>query len=261
MSTSEEKLLEQRRARYIEALKRRQVLSLFEPLEQKLRAYREGKLSADELFKFLGFVHVQSEKIVKRFRNRPEVILAEIAMDENRYTTEISGMSVKARLSDITALFVDAIVNPADPKGVMSRGLAAAIKAAGGEEIEKEAISKAPISITKAVPSAAGSLPSRYVIHVAVSEESGGKSSSSNVRIAAASALALAEQLGVQTIAFPAMGSGTGGLSLEESAEALIAAIEGHKASSLRDVTLVGKDEETVDTFLSVLEKWDKEHE
>ena len=165
---------EERRAKFIESLKRRQVLELVAPLEQKLRSYRDGKLGAEDLFKTLHYIMGQSEKVVKRYRNRPEVVLAEIAMDENKFTTEIGSIGVKARLGDITALFADAIVNPADPRGVMAEGVAAAIKAAGGEAIEREACSHSPASVAKPVATTAGTLPNLFVIHVAVADEPGG---------------------------------------------------------------------------------------
>jgi O-acetyl-ADP-ribose deacetylase (regulator of RNase III) len=252
---------EERRAAFIETMKRRQVLSLLEPLERKLGSYREGKLPLDDLFKSLHFIMAQSDKIVKRYRNRPDVILAEIAMDETKYTTEIGEIVVRARHADITMLFADAIVNPADPRGVMAAGVAAAIKEAGGAEIEKEAVSKTPIGIGKPVATSAGTLPNLHVIHVAVAEEPGGSSSPEKVRAAAAAALSLAEELGVESIALPALGTGAGGLSLEDSAGAITAAIEAHARRSVTDVTLVGRDEKTVAALAAALERWDEEHE
>jgi O-acetyl-ADP-ribose deacetylase (regulator of RNase III) len=251
---------EERRAKFIETLKRRQVLALTEPLEQKLAAYRAGRLSAEDLFKALHYLSTQSEKVLKRYRNRPEVVLAEIAMDENKFTTDIGEIGVKARLGDVTALFADAIVNPADPRGVMAAGVAAAIKAAGGAEIEKEAVAQAPIAIEKAVATPAGPLPILHVIHVAVAAEPGGASSPGNVRAAAAAALALAEELGVESVAIPALGTGAGKVSNEDAAEALVEAIAAHAPKRLADVTLVARDEKTVEALVAALERYEEEH-
>jgi O-acetyl-ADP-ribose deacetylase len=47
----------------------------------------------------------------------------------------------------------------------MGSGVAGAIKQAGGEEIEQEAVAKGPIKVGEAVATGAGTLPHRAVIH------------------------------------------------------------------------------------------------
>src|SRR5437660_8004179 len=69
---------------------------------------------------------------------------------------------------DITKLEVDAIANAANDRLWMGAGVAGAIKRAGGEEIEREAVAKGPIAIGDAVATGAGDLPARHVIHAAV---------------------------------------------------------------------------------------------
>ncbi len=251
---------EERRARFIETLKRRQVLELIGPLEQKLHAYRDGKLPIDDLFKSLHYIMGQSEKVVKRYRNRPEVVLAEIAMDENKFTTDVGELCVKARLGDITALFADAIVNPADPRGVMTAGVAAAIKAAGGDAIEKEAVSRSPISTEKPVATTAGTLPNLHVIHVPVAGAPDAASTPELIRAATAAALALAEELGAESIALPALGAGGGKVSAEDSAAAIVEALAAHAARSLTDVTLVARDERALAAFVETLERYEEGH-
>ena len=255
-----EEAREERKLKFIESLKRRQARDLLEPLGQKIEAFLEGKLNPDDVFKTVHYVAVQSEKVTKRYRNRPDVVLAEIAMDENKFTTDINEIGIKARLGDITALFADAIVNPADPRGVMTEGLAAAIKAEGGDEIEKEAAAKAPLAVGTAIATTAGRLQNLYVIHVAVAGEPGGASSSENVRLAAAAALNLADALKMESLAIPGLGTGGGKVSPEESAAAIVDAIKAHRAKSLSDITLVSRDEKMVEAFVRVLERFDEEH-
>jgi O-acetyl-ADP-ribose deacetylase (regulator of RNase III) len=255
-----EEAREERKLKFIASLKRRQARELLEPLGRKIQAFLEGSLNLDDAFKAVQHVAVQSEKVTKRYRNRPDVVLAEIAMDENQFTTEINEIGIKARLGDITALFVDAIVNPADPRGVMTEGLAAVIKTEGGDEIEKEAVAKAPIEAGAAISTTAGKLQNLYVIHAAVAGEPGGPSSRENVKLAAAAVLALAEKLGVESIAIPGLGTGAGKVSPEDSAAAIIEAIKVHRARSLTDITLVDRDETMVAAFAAALEKFDEEH-
>jgi O-acetyl-ADP-ribose deacetylase (regulator of RNase III) len=181
-------------------------------------------------------------------------------MDENKFTTEVGDINIKARLGDIMTLFVDAIVNPADPRGVMTEGIASAIKAAGGDEIEHEAVAKAPIAAGSGVATTAGTLQNLRVIHVAVAAEPGGASSPDTVKLAVSAALKLAEELNLESIAIPGLGTGSGGVSPDDSAAAIFAAIRAHKPKSLSDVTLVSQDETVVAAFVKVLEKFDEEN-
>lgn len=255
-----EEAREERKRAFIESLKRRQTRDLIEPLAKKIDSFRDGKLQPEDLFKAIHYVAAQSEKVTKKFRNRPDVVLAEIAMDENKFTTEVGDINIKARLGDIMTLFVDAIVNPADPRGVMTQGVAAAIKAAGGDEIEHEAVAKAPIAAGAAIATTAGKLQNLRIIHAVVSADPGGASSPDIVKLAAAAALELAEELDLESIAIPGLGTGSGGVSADDSAAAIFEAIRAHEPKSITDVTLVALDETMVAAFVKVLEKFDEDN-
>jgi O-acetyl-ADP-ribose deacetylase (regulator of RNase III) len=258
--TKKEEERAERKLKFIDSLKRRQTKDLVEPLAKKIESFIEGTVAPEDLFKAINYAAAQSEKITKKYRNRPDVVLAEIAMDENKFTTDVGDVGVKARLGDITKLFVDTIVNPADPRGVMARGAAGAIRAAGGDAIEKEAVAKAPLAVGAAIATTAGTLQNLKVIHVAVAAEPGGPSSRDAVRRAAAAALALVEELGLESVAIPALGAGTGGVSPDDSAAAILEALKAHRPKSLSDVTLVARDEATVAAFVRVLEKYEEEN-
>ncbi|MGH3016295.1 MAG: macro domain-containing protein, partial [Gaiellaceae bacterium] len=77
-------------------------------------------------------------------------------------------MKLEVVEGDITRLEVDAIANAANDRLWMGAGVAGAIKNAGGEEIEHEAVAKGPIEVGDAVATGAGRLDARYVIHGAV---------------------------------------------------------------------------------------------
>ena len=77
-------------------------------------------------------------------------------------------MRVEVVEGDIAALEVDAIANAANDRLWMGAGVAGALKRAGGEEIEREAVAKGPIPVGDAVATGAGRLPARHVIHAAV---------------------------------------------------------------------------------------------
>ena len=69
---------------------------------------------------------------------------------------------------DIAAVEADAVANAANDHFWMGAGVAGALKRAGGEEIEREAMALGPILRGSAVATGAGRLPVRYVIHGAV---------------------------------------------------------------------------------------------
>jgi len=118
---------------------------------------------------------------------------------------------------DICDLEVDAIVNAANISLWMSTGVGGAIKRAGGETIEFEAIRQAPVQLGGAIVTAGGTLPVRAIIH-AVSLDRERRTSAVVIEAAVRSAMARARELGVTSIAFPALGTGVGGFPLEEGA-------------------------------------------
>ena len=69
---------------------------------------------------------------------------------------------------DIAAQDTDAIVNAANNEFWMGAGVAGAIKARGGAEIEREAMAQGPVEPASASSRPRGRLPARYVIHAAV---------------------------------------------------------------------------------------------
>ncbi len=127
-------------------------------------------------------------------------------------TLQVRGCAIEVLRGDLTALGVDAIVNAANTKLVMGGGVAGAIKRKGGQAIEEEALGKGPIAVGDAVETAAGQLPCRYVIHAATMGMDF-KTDEARVRQAARSAFALAQRLRVSSLAFPALGCGTGGFA------------------------------------------------
>jgi O-acetyl-ADP-ribose deacetylase (regulator of RNase III) len=132
-----------------------------------------------------------------------------------------NSVSVTLILGDITEFKGDAIVNPANKYLVMGGGVAGAIKKKGGVEIEREARKYAPIEIGEAVVTSAGRLKCKAVIHAPTVDSPGGRSTRDYVYKATLAALRVARERGFKSIAFPLMGAGVGGLSPEESIDAM----------------------------------------
>lgn len=137
--------------------------------------------------------------------------------------------------ADITALGVDAIANAANNHLWMGGGVAGAIKRAGGEGIEREAVRQGPIEIGDAVATSAGRLPARWVIHGAVMGQDL-RTDADLVRRTTVSCLRVADELGAESLALPAFGTGVGGFPLDECARIMVEAVRGYEPSSLTRV-------------------------
>ena len=146
---------------------------------------------------------------------------------------------------DIAALAVDAVANAANDHLWMGAGVAGAIKRAGGEEIEREAVGKGPVQIGDAVATAAGRLPARWVIHAAVMSQDL-VTSADAIRRATRRTLEVAEEVGAESLALPAFGTGVGGFPLDECARIMVEEARRFEPRSLRKVILAvyGRDAE-----------------
>lgn len=154
---------------------------------------------------------------------------------------------------DITKIEAHAIVNPANSFGTMGGGVALALKEKGGEEIEEEAISKAPIKLGTAVETTAGSLKAKYVIHSPTMEETEEEIGSHNVAEATRAALEKAKEIGAKIVAFPAMGTGVGGLSAKEAADVMIDEIKKHELD-FKKIIIVCYTDEAFEEFSKLVE-------
>jgi O-acetyl-ADP-ribose deacetylase len=122
---------------------------------------------------------------------------------------------------DIALLDVDAVANAANDRLWMGAGVAGALKRAGGEELEREAMAKGPIPVGTAVATSAGRLPARFVVHGAVMGQDL-RTNADLVRRTTRACLALADGLGCSSLALPAFGTGAGGFPLEECARIMV---------------------------------------
>lgn len=158
-------------------------------------------------------------------------------------------MAIVVERGDLTQISCDAIVNPANSYGYMGGGVAGAIKRIGGIEIEKEAISKAPIDVGKAVMTTAGSLPCKYVIHAPTMKQPAMRIGVENVTLATRAAFELGVKLNLKSIAIPGMGTGVGGVSTDDAAET-IAMTAKEFENKFEKIILIDRNEEMVKAFM-----------
>ncbi len=130
-------------------------------------------------------------------------------------------MRIKIVKGDITEVDVEAIVNAANNRGYMGGGVAGAIRRKGGVEIEREAVEKGPWEIGDAIVTGAGKLKAKYVIHAATMGLDF-KTDNEKISRATESAMKRALELGVKSVAFPALGAGVGGVPIKEVAHLML---------------------------------------
>jgi O-acetyl-ADP-ribose deacetylase len=135
---------------------------------------------------------------------------------------------------DVTTIAVDAIVNAANSGLQGGGGVDGAIHHAGGPTIMEECrrIGGCPTGDARAT--GAGDLPARYVIHAVGPVWRGGGSGEAELLASAhRRSVELADELGCQSVAFPAISTGIYGYPVERAAEvALTAAVAAAEASA-----------------------------
>jgi O-acetyl-ADP-ribose deacetylase (regulator of RNase III) len=131
--------------------------------------------------------------------------------------TSVGKTKLEIASGDITQLEVDALVTPAGSELWMDHGVAAAVKRAGGEAVEKEAVLQGPVAIGEAVITTGHDLTARWVVHVALTE-AGPHADAAGIAKATCAALAAAERCHARSVAIPAFGTGGGGFPLYQCA-------------------------------------------
>lgn len=158
-------------------------------------------------------------------------------------------MEITIRQGDITELEVDAIINAANSYGYMGGGVAGAIKKIGGQEIETEAVSKAPIPIGFAVITASGQLKCKHVIHSPTMEQPASLIDINNVKEATRAALECADENNLKRIAIPGLGTGVGGVPRNKAAKVMIETIINFNEKNIKEVILIDRNKEMVDEW------------
>jgi O-acetyl-ADP-ribose deacetylase (regulator of RNase III) len=151
---------------------------------------------------------------------------------------------------------VDVLVNAANTHLWMGAGVAGAIKRKGGREIETEAVRKGPVPLGEVVTTSAGKLCCKFVIHAA-GMELGGRATEGSVRDSTRNSLLRAEELSLESIALPAIGTGVGGLLLEEAARVQLAEARrfAEEAKSLKQIVFALFGDEAYELYRRELER------
>ncbi len=166
--------------------------------------------------------------------------------------TTVNQTRIELAQGDITLETVDAIVNAANSRLAGGGGVDGAIHRAGGPAIMEACRQIGGCPTGEAVITTGGNLPARFVIHTVGPIWRGGLHGEARLLASAyKNSLKLAEQKGLQSIAFPAISCGVYGYPVSDAAcLALAACMEFARANTeLRLVRHVLFDRPTYDAF------------
>jgi O-acetyl-ADP-ribose deacetylase len=172
---------------------------------------------------------------------------------------EFGVVAVECIQGDITSQQdVDAVVNAANARLAPGGGVAGAIHRAAGPVLAEEAVPLGPIEPGEAVITGAHGLPNRYVIHTLGPVYGQDRPEAELLARCYRNSLALAEDNGVESIAFPAISTGIFGYPAEEAAEVALQTVreeveEFERVRLVRFVLFGEKDLEVHEMALSGL--------
>ena len=133
---------------------------------------------------------------------------------------------------------VDAVVNAANARLGPGGGVAGAIHRAAGPGLAEEAMPLGPISPGEAVITGGHGLPNRFVIHTLGPVYGQDRPEAELLTLCYRNALALAQENGASSVAFPAISTGIFGYPIEEAADVAMRAVRD-ASEDLRVVRLV----------------------
>lgn len=150
-------------------------------------------------------------------------------------------MRISVVQGDITAQQVDAIVNAANRSMRGGAGVDGAIHRGGGPAILADCVARFPrgLATGDAGWTTAGDLAARWVIHVVGPNRNAGETDRSLLTSCYARALAVADELGARTIAFPLISAGAYGWPLDDAVAAALETLRG-ASTQVEEARMVG---------------------
>ncbi len=171
-----------------------------------------------------------------------------------------SGKTIELVQGDITRETTDAIVNAANSELLPGGGVCGAIHRAAGPSLAQECwklrTDGGPVDTGYAVATSGGRLPARYVIHAVGPVWSGGNHGEAQALASAyRESLRVAEELGLKSVAFPAISTGIFGYPLREAAEIAVQTVREFllHASNVQTVHLVVFDDAAFEAYSQLI--------
>ncbi|MBA2560577.1 MAG: O-acetyl-ADP-ribose deacetylase [Propionibacteriales bacterium] len=163
-------------------------------------------------------------------------------------------MDITVVRGDITKQSVDAVVNAANNAMRGGGGVDGAIHRAGGPAVLADCIERFPHGLPtgQAGWTVAGNLPARWIIHVVGPNHSRGQTDRSLLTSCYANALAVADELGATSVAFPLVSAGIYGWPLADAAAAAVETLR-RTATKVSQARLMAYGDAAYDALTSAL--------
>ena len=163
-------------------------------------------------------------------------------------------MEITVVHGDITRQEVDAVVNAANRGMRGGGGVDGAIHAAGGPAVLADCVARFPhgLSTGDAGWTTAGELPARWVIHVVGPNHRAGETDRSLLTSCYSRALAVADELGARSVAFPLVSAGIYGWPKDDAIAAAVDTLAS-TATHVQEARLVAFDRATYDAIRAVV--------
>lgn len=163
--------------------------------------------------------------------------------------------SIEVVTGDITAVAVDAIVNAANEGLLGGGGVDGAIHAAAGPELLAECRALAGCATGDAKATGGYRLPARWVIHtVGPRWQGGGRGEADLLASCYRRSLAVADELGATSVAFPAISTGVYGFPRTRAATIAVDTLRSTPTSVTRAL-LVAFDDETAELYRALISR------
>jgi O-acetyl-ADP-ribose deacetylase (regulator of RNase III) len=155
---------------------------------------------------------------------------------------------------DITGQDVDAVVNAANRAMRGGGGVDGAIHRAGGPAVLEACIKRFPhgLATGDAGWTTAGQMAARWVIHVVVPNFRAGETDRSLLVSCYARALAVADELGARSVAFPLVSAGIYGWPKDDAVAAAVDTVRS-TSTEVEEARMVAFDPQTYDVLVAAV--------
>ncbi len=163
-------------------------------------------------------------------------------------------MKITVVEGDITSQSVDAVVNAANSGMRGGGGVDGAIHRAGGPAILEDCIRRFPngLATGQAGSTTAGDLQARWVIHVVGPNFAAGQTDRLLLESCYSNALAVADELGARSLAFPLVSAGIYGWPMQDAADVAVETLR-RTSSAVAEARLVAFGPAALDALTSAL--------
>ncbi len=149
---------------------------------------------------------------------------------------------------------VDAFVCPINSKGLMGTYPASKLKELAGLDLEALVRPHTPLAVGAAFVTDAGSMKAKHLIHVANTDEPGGRVQVEDILRATAAVIITCVTKSFTSIAIPLMGAFDQGIPAEEAARAIHSEFRSYRGDRSLQVLLMAKDADEVEVFEMAIE-------